>query len=76
MLKYAYLPLWCPLQMMDIKKAEKLCTFDPLPGGNIIHLFLIHCNQHYLFLIFFLKEIDKGKIKYAFSIGEKIASSS
>lgn len=59
---------WYPLQMMDIKREEKLCPFDPLPNGNIIHLFLIDCNQPYLFLIFFLKEIDKDKIKDAFRI--------
>lgn len=70
--EYAYLPVLVSIADDGHKKGEKkLCPFDPLPNGNIIHLFLIDCNQPYLFLIFFLKEIDKDKIKDAFRIWKK-----
>jgi hypothetical protein len=55
-----YIFLFCITNADDgHKKERKKCPFGPLPDGNIIHLFLIDCNQPYLFLIFFLKEIDK-----------------
>lgn len=47
-----------PVQMMSVEReqrGEKRCPFGPRPDENIIHLFLIDCNQPYFFLILFSK---------------------